>query len=368
MLSPNPKRTAFSALLVFTLLLLIVGSAMAQHYTRTDLTTDSASVSPAPNLDKNLVNAWGVARSSGSPWWISDNGTGLSTLYDLNGVAQTLVVTVPLPNGQTGTSTPTGTVFNYTNGEFEVAPGQRAIFIFVTEDGTISGWNPNVDATNAIVKVDNSKSGAVYKGCAIATIAGGRRLYVTNFASGNVEMYNGNFHQIMRTAFQDPQLPKNFVPFGIQNIGGSIVVTYAKRLPGETDEQHGAGLGYVNVYDLDGNLVLRLKHGSYMNAPWGIALAPGDFGSFSHRLLIGNFGDGTILAFNAVSGKFEGKFQDANGATLSIDGLWALSFGANSTNSGLATELYFTAGPAEESHGVFGKLAAVGADQRGNSE
>ena len=365
---PNWRRAAALTALVFTMVLLAVGSAFAQHYTRTDLTADNSNVSSAPNIDPHLVNAWGMSRSSGSPWWVSDNGTGLSTLYDATGLPQSLVVTIPMPKGQTGTSTPTGTVFNYTNGAFEVASGQRAIFIFVTEDGTISGWNPNVDPTNAILKVDNSKSGAVYKGCAIATTQASRRLYVTNFASGSVEMYNANFHQIVRDAFQDPQLPKNYVPFGIQNIGGSIVVTYAKRLPGAKDEEHGAGLGYVNVFDLDGNLVLRLQHGSFLNAPWGIALAPGDFGSFSHRLLIGNFGDGTVLAFNAISGKFEGKLQDQNGQTLAIDGLWTLSFGANSTNSGFATELYFTAGPNDENDGVFGKLTAVGTDQRGNSE
>src|SRR5262249_20982850 len=151
--------------------------------------------------------------------------------------------------------------------------------------------------------------------------------------------------------FTDPNLPANFVPFGIQNVGGNIIVTYAKRLPGEEDEQHGAGLGFVNVYDFSGKLLLRLQHNSTMNAPWGIAQAPGDFGSFSHRLIIGNFGDGFLHAYNAVSGKHEGQLVDANGAPIWIDGLWAISFGGNSANNGLLNDLYFTAGPNEESNG-----------------
>jgi len=363
------SKCVIVAIALVSSLVLLSAPLMAQHYNRTDLTTDDASVSPAPNTDPNLVNAWGMSRSSSSPWWISDNGAGLATLYDLNGVPQSLVVTIPPPKGQSGPSTPTGTVFNYAANSFNVAPGQRAIFIFVTENGTISGWNPNVNGTTAVIKVDNSKNGAIYKGCALATLKGGaQRLYVTNFASGKVEMYNGNFHLLPLDAFQDSQLPKNYEPFGIQNVGGSIVVTFAKRLPGEGDEEHGAGLGYVDVFDLDGNLLLRLQHGSFLNAPWGIALAPGDFGAFSHRLLIGNFGDGNLLAFNAFSGKFEGRLLDATGHPIWIDGLWGLSFGGNSANSGLATELYFTAGPKDESHGLFGKLAAVSTDQRGNSE
>jgi uncharacterized protein (TIGR03118 family) len=364
MFHQNQKR---AAALVFTMLL-AASSALAQHYTRTDLTTDNSSVSPAPNIDANLVNAWGLSRSSGSPWWISDNGTGLSTLYDATGLAQSLVVTIPLPNGQTGTAKPTGTVFNYSS-SFEVAPAAKSVFLFVTEDGTISGWNPNVNLNSAVVKVDHSKTGAIYKGCAIGTIPGGVRLYVANFASGQVEVYDGKFHQVTQTAdFQDSRLPKNYAPFGIQNVGGNIVVTFARRTPGAGDEDHGPGLGYVDVFDLQGNLLLRLQHGSFLNAPWGIALAPGDFGTFSHRLLIGNFGDGLIHAFNAVSGKLEGTVQDANGAPLWIDGLWALSFAADNAKSGLANELYFTAGPNDESDGVFGKLTAVSTDQRGNSE
>jgi uncharacterized protein (TIGR03118 family) len=363
----NRQYAAPMATLLLTLFLLSSGSALAQHYQRTDLTADNSSTSPtAANFDPNLVNAWGIARASGSPFWISDNGTSLSTLYDGTGAPRSLVVSIPAPNGQPG-GTPTGTVFNYT-GAFEVAPGQSAFFLFATEDGTISGWNPNANATAAIVKVNHSGS-AIYKGLALATAPQGPRLYATNFASGGVEVFDGKFHRVsVAGAFLDPNLPLNYAPFGIQNVGGNIVVTFAHRKPGSTDEDHGPGLGFVDVFDLAGRLVLRLQHGMFLNAPWGIALAPGDFGRFSHRLLIGNFGDGHINAFNAVTGKFVGTMLDQDGNMLSIDGLWALTFGGNSANNGLATELFFTAGPNDENDGLFGKITPVSTEQRGNAE
>jgi uncharacterized protein (TIGR03118 family) len=345
---------------------LLVGTTFAQHYQRTDLTTDSATVSSAPNIDPNLVNSWGLARATGSPWWIADNGTGLSTLYDGTGAIQGLVVTIPPPNGVQGTSAPTGTVFNYTT-SFEVTSGNPAVFLFVTEDGTISAWSPNVDLNNAVVKVNAPKQ-AIYKGCALATTAAGARLYVNNFKTGHIEVYDGSFKRQTAEETFKVALPPHYAPFGIQNVGGNLVVTYAQRDPGSTDENHGPGLGFVVVFDTAGNVLVRLQHGSYLNAPWGIAMAPGDFGPFSHRLLIGNFGDGTINAFNAVSGKFEGTLLDANGANLSIDGLWALSFAGNSTKNGSATELYFTSGPNDEGDGVFGKLTATDTEQRGNTE
>ncbi|HTS34391.1 MAG TPA: TIGR03118 family protein [Candidatus Solibacter sp.] len=345
---------------------LLVSTAFAQHYTRTDLTTNSSTVSSAPNIDPNLVNPWGLSRATGSPWWISDNGTGLSTLYDGTGAIVPLVVTIPPPNGTEGTAAPTGTVFNFTT-SFEVASGEPAVFLFVTEDGTISGWNPNVNKTAAVVKV-NAPNQAIYKGCALAMTAAGPRLYVSNFKTGNVEVWDGNFHrQHAEERFKD-KLPPNYSPFGIQNVGGNIVVTFAHRLPGSEDEDHGPGLGFVRVFDTNGNVLVRVQHGTYLNAPWGIALASGDFGPFSHRLLIGNFGDGTIDAFNAFSGQFEGTLLDANGANLSIDGLWAISFGDGTGKNGAGNSLYFTAGPDDESNGIFGTLTATDTEQRGNSE
>lgn len=343
--------------------------ALAQKYTRVDLTVDVTSVSAtAPNKDANLVNAWGLSRSSTSPWWVSDNGTGLSTLYDGTGAPQKLVVTIPAPKGATGPSAPTGTVFNPTT-SFEVAAGKSAIFLFATEDGTISGWNPGANPTVAIITVPRSGK-AIYKGLAIAQTKDGPFLYATNFLSGKVEVFDGGFQRVhlSENAFRDPRIENedDWAPFGIQNVGGSIVVTFARRERGSKDEQHGPGLGRVAIFDTRGRFLMELQHGPWMNAPWGVALSPGDFGAFSHRFLIGNFGDGTIHAFNAISGKHEGQVLDGSGKPLVIDGLWALSFG-NGRN-GLLNELYFTAGPNDEGDGLLGKITTIATEQRGNTE
>jgi uncharacterized protein (TIGR03118 family) len=381
MWTPVVRRVVLAAT-AFVLLAQV--SVVAQQYHRTDLTTDVSSVSPsAPNVDPNLVNSWGLARGSTSPWWIADNGTGVSTLYNaagvpqqfpINGVLQQLIVKIPTPDG-TGTAAPTGMVFNPTSA-FTVAPNVKALFLFVTEDGTISGWNPNVNATNAII-LKNRAGKAIYKGCAIGQTSAGPRFYATNFQSGRVEVFDGNFTLLRRgrddddDAFHFPGLGRDWSPFNIQNVGGSLVVTFAHRAPGSKDEDHGAGLGFVGVFDLQGRLLLRLQHGSWFNAPWGIALAPGDFGKFSHRLLIGNFGDGTINAFNITSGRHEGTaLADATGQPLVIDGLWALGFGGvSATNNGSPTTLFFTAGPNEEADGLFGTITAAStAEQPGNTE
>lgn len=363
--SRSCRHTSIATLSI--LVLLSGTAAFAQRYQQTDLTADNASISSTAVIDPNLVNAWGLSRATGSFFWVSDNGTGLSTLYDSTGAIGPLVVTIPPPKDGTPPSAPTGTVFNFTGG-FNVAPGAPAVFLFVTEDGTISGWNPTVDVSSAVLKVDHSKQGAIFKGCAVAMTGGGPRLYVTNFASGRVEVYDSNFTRRANTGFVDPQLPNNYAPFGIQNVGGNIIVTFAYRAPGSKDELHGPGRGHVDVFDPFGNLLLRLNDGAYFNAPWGIAMAPSDFGPFSHRLLIGNFGDGTIQAFNPFTGRHEGALLDAQGNPLMIDGLWALSFGGDAGHSGLATELFFTAGPNDESDGLFGKLTATPSEQRGNAE
>jgi len=361
------------AISVLVVSLAFVHSASAQHYNRTDLTQNATGVSAtATNTDPNLVNAWGLSRSSASPWWVSDNGTGLSTLYDLTGTPQSLVVTIPPPANQKGPSAPTGTVWNYT-GAFNVAPGKPAVFLFVTEDGTISGWNPGANATNAVLLVDRSGH-AIYKGCAIATTRTGPVLYATNFQTGKVEAFDGNLNRLNlgEDAFsagveiEDSGL--RYVPFNIQNVGGNLVVTFAAKNGGDKDETAGAGLGQVEVFDTAGRRLLRLQHGPWFNAPWGVAMAPGDFGAFSHRLLVGNFGDGTIHAFNAVSGQEDGALLGTDGNPIQVSGLWALSFASNAARSGLATELYFTAGPNDESNGLFGKIAAVSTEQRGNTE
>jgi len=359
------SKSSAVAIVTFTLLFAI--SAFAQQYERTYLTVNNPSISSTATVDPNLVNAWGLSRSTGSPFWVADNGTGLSTLYDSTGAIVPLVVTIPPEKDGTPPSAPTGTVFNFTTG-FNVVAGQPAVFIFVTENGTIAAWNPNVNLNSALTKVDHSASGAIFKGCAIAMTSAGPRLYVNNFSTGKVEIYDDNFIRTSSSGFVDTQLPPNYAPFGIQNVGGNIVVTFAHRLPGSDDEDAGPGLGYVDIFDDQGSLLLRLQHGAFLNAPWGIAMAPGDFGAFSHRLLIGNFGDGRIHAFNAVSGQHVGMLLNTHGNPLAIPGLWALSFGSDTGKSGLANELFFTAGPNDESDGAFGKLTATASEQRGNSE
>jgi TIGR03118 family protein len=231
-----------SATTIITLTLLFATSAFAQKYQQTDLVVDNSSISSKATVDPNLVNAWGISRSTGSPFWISDNGMGVSTLYDSTGAIVPLVVTIPTAKGGTPPSAPPGTVFNFTTG-FNVAAGAPAIFMFVTENGTIAAWNPTVNLTSAVTKVDHSASGAIFKGCAIAMTSAGPRLYVNNFATGKVEIYDSNFVRVSSSAFVDNQLPVDYAPFGIQNVGGNIVVTFAHRLPGSTDEDHGAGVG-----------------------------------------------------------------------------------------------------------------------------
>ena len=375
-------RVAKTGSLVLLLSCLCV-PVFGQHYTRTDLTVNMPSVSPSTTaiVDPHLVNAWGLARSSASPWWVSDNGTGVATLYDGAGVPQPvppmapmpLVVTIPKPDGSTAEhSSPTGTVFNYATG-FEVAPGKKAIFLFVTEDGTIAGWNPTVKPTDAIQTFPPSgKKGsgeAVYKGCTLATTKRGTFLYVANFGEGQIDVFDSSFHPVRprENAFRDLRIPSNFAPFNIQNVGGNLVVTFAKKERGSDEESRGPGQGFVAVFDTKGRLLLDLQHGPFLNAPWGVTQAPADFGVFSHRLLIGNFGDGTIHAFNPVSGKFEGTLLDTTGAPLTIDGLWALGFGNNAT-AGSALEMFFTAGPNDEADGLFGKITPLAAEQRGNNE
>lgn len=374
-----------SAAILLTTALIVSPRLSAQHYLRTDLTQNAAGVSAtAPQTDPNLVNAWGLSRASGSPWWISDNGTGLSTLYDAAGVAQSLVVTMAHPDG-VDSSAPTGTVFNYSTG-FEAAAGKKSIFLFCTEEGTITGWNPGAAPTTALLLVNNNKK-AVYKGCALAGSSNGAMLYATNFQTGRIDVFDSQFNPVSlgghafrldgnegdRGGSSDNRLTQDrqdltWAPFNIQNVGGNLVVTFAKKAPGATDETAGAGFGRVVIFDAMGRKIVELQRGAWFNAPWGVTLAPADFGTFSHRILIGNFGDGTIHAFNAASGKFEGTLLDASGTAIKIDGLWALSFGGGNANSGNANSLYFTSGPMDEAAGIFGKLTAVAAEQRGNTE
>ncbi len=356
-----PKLSSAAALALSATL--CVSSSFAQnkqHYTQSNLVANAPGM--AAFTDANLVNPWGLSRATGGAWWVADNGTGLSTLYSGTGSIVPLVVTVPgaLP-GVSGT--PTGTIFNGGTG-FELVRGKPAVFLFSTEDGTISGWNPTLNAKSAVVMV-NTKGDSIYKGMTMATMndpTNGPQqfIYVADFRKAKVQVFNTFFRHVteMENRFTDPELPSGYAPFNVQNIGGNIYVAFAAQGSGNHDEVDGAGLGYVDVFNAKGKLLLRFDHGTYLNAPWGLAQAPGDFGDFSHDILVGNFGSGEILAFNALTGKFKGTLNDKSDAPLKIAGLWGLSFGGGAT-SGLATTLYFAAGPGGESGGLLGSITAV---------
>jgi uncharacterized protein (TIGR03118 family) len=338
------------------LLLAILGlaaTASAQKYVQKNLVSDIPNL--AVTTDPNLVNAWGIAFTPTSPAWIADNGTGLSTLYSGTGSIIPLVVTIAPPKNAEGPATPTGIVFNG-GGGFNVTAHDKtgsSLFIFATEDGTISGWSPTVDGTHSILGPDNHEAGAVYKGLAIGTTDDGTFIYATNFNSGWVEMYNSSFGWVKN--FTDTDLPMGYAPFGIRNINGKLYVTFALQDEDKEDDVAGPGHGFVDVFDLNGNKLKRLISHGQLNSPWGLALAPAGFGKFSGDLLVGNFGNGHINAFNIEKGSARGHMLRSNGGTLEISGLWALSFG-NGGTAGPTTTLLFTAGPDEESHGLFGTI------------
>jgi uncharacterized protein (TIGR03118 family) len=355
---------------------------------QTNLVSDLPGV--AKVQDPNLVNPWGISESGGSPFWISDNGAGVSTLYNGQGVPQPqptptnpnatpLVVNIPSPDDPNGGGAPTGTVFNTTltatGGGFVVSKGGKsapAIFLFATEDGLIAGWAPSVDPTHAVTAVPNSSSpasDAVYKGLAIGTDANGRTLlYASNFRSGKIDVFGTDFAPVTTLpagAFTDSDLPKGYAPFNVQVLGNKVYVTYAKQDAAKHDDVAGPGHGFVDVFNLDGSPGLsggkeRLVSRGPLDSPWGLALAPASFGSLSGALLVGNFGNGHINAFNATTGAFLGALKDPDGEPITIDGLWALQVG-NGHTGGDADKVYFTAGLFHESHGLFGSLAPVAA-------
>jgi uncharacterized protein (TIGR03118 family) len=322
-------------------------------YIQTNLVSD---IPGEANLtDPNLVNPWGIAASATSPFWISDNGSGVSTLYNGSGAKIPLTVTVPIPLGGTPPSAPTGVVFNGTT-DFDVAANAPAHFIFDTEDGTISGWN---GGANAVVEVNNAPNGAVYKGLAIANNGSGNFLYASNFNSGKVEMYNSSF--TLTGSFTDPEVPTGYAPFNVQELNGDLFVTFALQDAAKHDDVAGPGHGFVDEFDLNGNLVTRLVSGGDLDSPWGLAIAPTGFGNLGGDLLVGNFGDGNINAYNPTDGDFVETLDGPNGSPLVIQGLWGLRFGNGGSGGALGT-LYFTAGiPGTgmvEDHGLFGSLTA----------
>lgn len=337
---------------VGALLLVAPPRAGAQSaYGQTNLVSDVPGL--ARTLDPLLQNPWGVSFSPTGPFWVSNAGTGTSTLYNGAGVKQALVVTIPGPTGSVP-SVPTGQVFNGA-GAFQLANGSNATFLFAGATGTISGWNGAAGAT-AITMV-NGFPGSAYTGIAIAGTGASARLYAANFGAGRVDVFDGAFNAIPG-GFNDPNIPAGYAPFNVHTVGGSIVVTYALKDPITGRSLPGAGAGYVDRFDANGAFVQRLVSGGALNAPWGVALAPAGFGTLGGSLLVGNFGDGTINAFDPVTGLARGTITGANGAALVNSGLWEITFG-NGGAGGDANALYFTAGINDERNGLFGSIAVI---------
>ncbi|HEY1615737.1 MAG TPA: TIGR03118 family protein [Rhizomicrobium sp.] len=331
-------------------LLLIASPVLAQHlpkapkFTVTPLVSNQAG--KAPVIDPNLVDAWGLAQgSSTAPVWVSDNGTGLSTVYQQKS-GQNVGLVVTIPKGF-----PTGTVAVPANLGFPISENGKngdAVFLFDSESGVISGWNSAVDPSNAVVAIDNSASGAVYKGLALDTTS--VLLFAANFSKNQIEVYDGQFH--LMTTFTDTSLPKRYAPFNVAIMNGSVYVTYAERDKTGHDEIDGPGLGYVDVFTEGGTLMKQLvAAGGPLNAPWGMMIAPSNFGKFANDLLVGNFGDGWINAFNLSTGAYAGPLSTKKGP-IAIDGLWAL----DPVPSG---DITFSAGPNKEKNGLLG-LITVG--------
>lgn len=345
---PEQARVVSQAAL---LSLAIAGLACAQNlnYVQTNLVSDRPGT--ATNTDSNLRGAWGVSESPTSPFWVSNAASGTSTLYNTAGAPQTTVVTIPpAPNGRVKTGAPTGQVFNGTGG-FLLDNGRPASFLFATLDGTISAWNGGAAAT---IKVDNNAKGASYTGLAIGISDRGPTLYAADAANGRVDAWDTNFRPIQFAGgFLDVALNSAYVPFNIQRLGRRLFVTYALPQPG-SHFTAGPGTGAVNMFDLNGNIIQRLASEGHLNAPWGVAIAPGQFGTASHALLVGNFGDGKINVFDPFFGDFLGTLEDGKGNPIVIPGLWALVFG-NGGNGGDPNTLYFAA-DIDGSHGLFGTL------------
>jgi uncharacterized protein (TIGR03118 family) len=346
-------------------LLVLPGMAFARanagvgFYQQTNLTSNLPGI--ASFTDPNLTNPWGISSAPGGPFWISDNGSGKSTLYDNNGTPQSLVVSIPSSVRRVA-GTPTGTVFNSDTTAFIVSKkgvSGASLFLFATEDGTISGWSPGVDMTHAILAVNNSGSGAVYKGLAIGTNSSGIFLYAANIHAGTIDVFDKKFALTrLSGSFTDPYLPDGYAPFDIQNINGKLYVTYAKQNAQKNGDVPGAGHGFVDVFNTDGHLIKRLVTRGQLNSPWGLALAGASFGKFSHDLLVGNFGNGHINAFDPNTGAFLGQLTDQQGHPIIIDGLWSLMFGLGG-QAGNPNQLFFTAGIHNEADGLFGMIQAM---------
>lgn len=353
---PATTSLTLAALLTASLAGPAVLAAPRDVYRVHALVSDGSQQSESTNPD--LKNGWGIAATATSPWWISSNLPQLAAIINGAGESQQLVVQVP--GSPTGVVANPGTAFPVTDG----TNTGSSIFLFATLEGRIAGWNPGVGSgspsTMAFVIKDNASTGAVYTGIAAATTVGGDRLYASDFHNARIDVFDGSLNPVVNTgAFIDPKLPDGYAPFNVMVLNGRVLVAYAKVDPGTGEELKGQGLGVVDVYDTDGQLLARVATKGQLNAPWGMTIAPPEFGKVGGDLLIGNFGDGRIQAFKMSSDMRsfspDGVLRDESNKQIVIDGLWGIGFG-NGAQSGLQSTLYFAAGPQDETAGLFGSI------------
>jgi uncharacterized protein (TIGR03118 family) len=323
---------------------------MAANYQQVNLVADTASFGAA-RIDATLLNAWGIAIRPTGAFLISTNHSGAAVIYDNNGAQLAAPLNIPLGANPNGAS-PTGVIYNSTS-DFVIPGKGTSMFIFSTEDGILSAWNESTGASTITV-ADRSSANAVYKGLTMANDGGANFIYATDFHNAKVDVFDMNFTLVTSKPFIDPGIPAGFAPFNILNIGGQLFVTYAKQLaPDYKDDEAGPGNGYVDIYTPAGTFVKRFATQGTLNSPWGIVQAPAAFGQVANAILIGNFGDGNINVFDP-NGVYQGKLMK-NGTEISILGLWAIIFDNVSANN----QLYFTAGPNKEAHGLFGYLKKI---------
>ena len=336
-MSQSFRSNLISAAIVALILSLTVGTAFAQ-YTSTTLVKNSGKKG-----DKQLINPWGLAYGPSEYFWFSDNGSGLSTLYDGNGVKQSLVVTIPPASG-TGLGSPTGIVYN-AGTEFQIMNWTSA-FMFATLDGLICGWS-HFDPNNALIGVNNSASGAVYTGLAIN--AANNMIYASDFANNKIDVYDSKFKFV--TSFTDPAIPAGYAPFNVQDIGGQLYVAFAL--------QNGKKGGYIDIFTESGTFVKTLTKGKPLNQPWGFAMAPSNFGVFSNALLISNnVNAGSVVAFDPNTGAFLGTISISAGKKINLGGVWGIEFGGGSPENGNTNSLYWVGGPKNDTGGIYGVINA----------
>jgi uncharacterized protein (TIGR03118 family) len=326
--------------------------AWAVPFTQTNLVSSNLVAHGAPIEDANIKNAWGMSFGPATPFWIAGNGSGKSVIYSVDPATQVptqqaLQVTIP------GDGSVTGQVFNSNAARsFNGNP-----FLFVSEDGTVSGWRPALG--NAAEVIAPASTGNVYKGVALGSIGGNDYMYAANFKAGAIDVYKGTSTTPSLTgSFSDPTLPTGYAPFNVQNLNGALYVAYAQQDADKTDEIAGPGTGFVDKFSLSGDFIGRVASGGTLDAPWGMAIAPSSFGMMAGELLVGNFGDGRINIYDGANNAFLGQVTDAGDRPLAVDGLWAISPG-NDGAAGSSHLLYFTAGPDSETNGVFGVLTPI---------